>query len=250
MVAMMDILITCVAALLAGGLNSIAGGGTFLTFPALVYVGVPPIPANATSAVAVFPGYLSAAFGFASDLRSFDRKEMIVLVGLSIVGGLAGALLLLVTPPDVFRSVVPWLLLFATVLFAFDSRIRTWTAGDAGVPPAGKIGATLAVTTYGGYFNGGLGIVLLALFSGLGYRDLNLMNGLKNALSFILTTASVITFAVAGIVFWKFAIAMMFSAAAGGYIGAHIARRLPKRFARLFVIGVGFAMTAAFFARG
>lgn len=180
---MIDLLIISVAAFLAGGLNSIAGGGSFLTFPALVFIGVPAIPANATSAVAVFPGYLSGALGFITEIKAFDRKTLLLFLGLSIVGGVAGALLLLVTPSEVFSFIVPWLLLFATVLFAFDKQIRKWTAGDKQAGPVGTTITTLVVTTYGGYFNGGLGIVLLSLFSGLGYRDINQMNGLKNLLS-------------------------------------------------------------------
>lgn len=243
----MDSLILVVAAFLAGGLNAIAGGGSFLTFPALFVTGVPPILANATSAVAVFPGYLSGAAGFFGEIKSFARKDLMLLVGLSVAGGLLGALLLLITPSDVFRFVVPWLLLFATLLFAFEKQLRALTASKGGVHPAAKTAATLAVTTYGGYFNGGLGIVLLALFSGLGFRDMNLMNGLKNGLSFILSATSVVTFAIAGIVVWKPAILMMVAATAGGYAGARLARRLSAQTVRRIVVGVGFAMSVAFF---
>lgn len=115
---MIDLLIISVAAFLAGGLNSIAGGGSFLTFPALVFIGVPAIPANATSAVAVFPGYLSGALGFITEIKAFDRKTLLLFLGLSIVGGVAGALLLLVTPSEVFSFIVPWL------LFVCNSTIR------------------------------------------------------------------------------------------------------------------------------
>lgn len=246
---MIDIVIICTAAFLAGGLNAIAGGGSFLTFPALVFIGIPAIPANATSAVAVFPGYLSGALGFSREIRSFDRKLLFTLLALSVIGGIAGALLLLVTPSQVFSFVVPWLLLIATVLFTFDRQIRRWVAAER----TGGIGATmatLAVTTYGGYFNGGMGIVLLSLLSGLGYRDINLMNGLKNIMSFILSAASVITFAIAGIVFWQQAVVMMIASTIGGFFGARIARRLPISAVRAIVIFVGLGMTLAFFLRG
>ena len=156
---MFDLAIIIGAAFFAGVLNAIAGGGSFLTFPALVFIGVPPIAANATSAVAVFPGYLSGAAGFKSEIRSFDRRELFSLLCLSVMGGVAGALLLLVTPSEVFSFIAPWLLLLATLLFAFDKKIRNWTQSERGVNPVGKTVATLAVTTYGGYFNGGLGIV-------------------------------------------------------------------------------------------
>ena len=246
---MIDLIIICTAAFFAGVLNAIAGGGSFLTFPALVFVGIPPIPANATSAVAVFPGYLSSSLGFRHEISTVERKTLLGLIGLAIIGGVAGALLLLVTPSEVFSFIVPWLLLFATVLFAFDKQIRRWTAGENTRSVPATL-ATLAVTTYGGYFNGGLGIVLLSLFSGLGYRDMNVMNGLKNLLSFILSAASVITFAVAGIVFWKQAIIMMIAATIGGYLGAMIAKRLPVSIIRGIVISVGLGMTVVFFLRG
>lgn len=246
---MLDLVILITAAFFAGVLNAIAGGGSFLTFPALVFIGVPPIAANATSAVAVFPGYLSGAAGFLAEIRAFDRRELYSLLGLSVVGGVAGALLLLVTPSEVFSFIVPWLLLFATLLFAFDKKIRSWSQSDVGVNPVGKTVATLAVTTYGGYFNGGLGIVLLALFSSLGFRDINLMNGLKNALSFILSGASVITFLLAGIVYLREGAIMMVAATIGGYVGARLARKLPVSVIRSIVIFVGLGMTAVFFAK-
>lgn len=165
---MLDLSVLFFAAFGAGVLNAIAGGGSFLTFPALVFTGVPPIAANATSAVAVFPGYLSGAAGFKEELRSYDRRSLVVLTCLSVLGGVFGALLLLVTPSEVFSFVVPWLLLFATLLFAFDKQLRALTISDGSVGFWGRTVSTLIVTTYGGYFNGGLGIVLLALFSELG----------------------------------------------------------------------------------
>jgi uncharacterized protein len=242
-----DTIILLVAAFLAGGLNAVAGGGSFLTFPALVFVGVPPIAANATSAVAVFPGYLSGAAGFLKELREFDRRALVSLFILSILGGFAGGVLLLVTPSEIFTFVVPWLLLFATILFAFDKHIRALASRKGDINPVGKTLVTLAVTTYGGYFNGGLGIVLLALFSGLGFRDINLMNGLKNALSFILSGASVVTFLLAGIVYIPEAIVMMIAATAGGYVGARLARRMSIQTVRAIVIVVGLVMSVVFF---
>ena len=164
------------------------------------------------------------------------------------MGGVAGALLLLVTPSEVFSFIAPWLLLLATLLFAFDKKIRNWTQSERGVNPVGKTVATLAVTTYGGYFNGGLGIVLLALFSALGFRDINLMNGLKNVLSFILSGASVVTFLLAGIVYLREGAIMMIAATIGGYVGAKLARKLPESVIRSLVIVVGLGMTAVFFA--
>ncbi|MEH6477226.1 MAG: sulfite exporter TauE/SafE family protein [Sneathiella sp.] len=244
---MFDLILLSSAAFLAGALNSIAGGGSFLTFPALVFVGLPPITANATSAVAVFPGYLSGALGFLSELRSYGLRQLTKYIFLAIIGGVAGALLLLVTPGETFKIIIPYLLLFATALFAFGDKITVYLTAKGKSQSSKNWLLTLIVSTYGGYFNGGLGIVLLALFSVLGYRDLNLMNGLKNALSFVLTAASIVTFAFADIVDWKLASIMMISATIGGYFGARIARKLPKQQVKIFIILIGLGMSAAFF---
>lgn len=244
---MSSIILLATAGFLAGILNAVAGGGSFLTFPALVFVGVPPISANATSTVAVFPGYLSAALGFTQEIRNFDRRELLLFAGLGVSGGVAGAVLLLVTPSAVFSWIVPWLLLAATLLFAFDGQIRRWAASGNGVKSSTKVISTLAVATYGGYFNGGLGIVLFSLFSSLGLKDMNLMVGLKNTMSFILSTASVVTFAIAGIVYWKEAAIVMVMATTGGYIGAIVARNLPGNVIRFVVIFIGLAMSLIFF---
>ncbi|MFA3919122.1 sulfite exporter TauE/SafE family protein [Ruegeria hyattellae] len=244
-----DIILLATAAFFAGITNSIAGGGSFLTFPALVFTGVPTIAANATSAVAVFPGYLSGALGFLKELREFPIRQLIVLLGLSLLGGVLGSLLLLVTPASVFSAVVPWLLGFATFVFALGNRISAWA--ERNVKAEGFTGnfATLLVCVYGGYFNGGLGIVLLALFSALGMRDINLMNGLKNGMSFVLSGASVVTFALAGIVYWPQAILMMVAATIGGYSGAIVARRLSASAVRAIVVCIGVAMTIVFAIR-
>jgi uncharacterized membrane protein YfcA len=183
-------------------LNTVAGGGTFLTFPALVYTGVPPVTANATSAVAVFPGYLGGALGFRQEIAAFDRMRLVKIVAFTAIGGLGGSLLLLVSSNEAFSVVVPFLLAaLATLAFAFGPRVQAWASRRSVGKPEGALG-TLLVSVYGGYFNGGLGIVLLALFSLWGMRDLNAMNGLKNALSFVLSGISVATFATAGIVAW------------------------------------------------
>ena len=245
---MTDALILAVAAFCAGVLNTVAGGGTFLTFPALVYTGVPVVAANATSAVAVFPGYLGGAVGFRQELAAHDRRRLLRIVVATAVGGLIGSLLLLVSSNEAFAVVVPFLLIAATLAFAFGDRVQAWARNRGAGKPEGWLG-TVLVSVYGGYFNGGLGIVLLALFSLWGMRDLNVMNGLKNGLSFILSAISVATFALAGIVAWPQAIVMMVAATVGGYAGAPLARMLPKKVVRGVVIVVGVVMSAIFLAR-
>ncbi len=245
---MHDLLVLTAAAFFAGVLNTVAGGGTFLTFPALVYAGVPPVAANATSTVAVFPGYLGGAIGFRKEIAALDRKLLVRIVAATAIGGLAGSLLLLASSNDAFSFVVPFLLAFATLAFAFGDRVQAWTREKRTGGNQTTTGALL-VSIYGGYFNGGLGIMLLALFSLWGMRDLNVMNGLKSVLSFLLSAISVATFAIAGIVEWPQAVVMMVAATVGGYAGAPLARALPRRAVRGVVILVGASMSAVFFWR-
>lgn len=245
----MEIVLVLVAAFGAGVLNTIAGGGTFLTFPALVFIGVPPVVANATSAVAVFPGYFGGALGFRGELRAFEGRVLLRMLAITLAGGLIGSLLLLVSSNAAFSIVVPFLLFAATLAFLFGDRIRAWAAEKSrAVTPYGALGLLL-VSIYGGYFNGGLGIVLLALFALWGMVDIHKMNGLKNGMSFALSSISVAVFAVGGLVEWHHAIGMMIASTVGGYAGAPIARRLPKAVVRGVIAVVGFSMSAVFFWR-
>lgn len=243
-------LLLTIAAFAAGVLNAIAGGGTFLTFPALVYTGVPPIAANATSALAVSPGYLGSTVGFRPELAALPRKLLLREMLICAVGGVAGALLLLVTPAKVFAGVVPWLLLFATALFAFGPRIARWAGGGdgAGLARWRNVGLAL-VAVYGGYFNGGLGILLMALYLQVGEARLNTINGLKNLNSFVLSVLSVVAFAIGGAIVWQQALLMAVFATLGGFAGARLAKRLPVAWVRAIVIVTGLVMSALFFAR-
>jgi len=239
------------AAALAGALNAVAGGGSFLTLPALVFTGVPPVAANATGTVALLPGYMAGAWGFRRDMEPPPGLSMLAVVVLSAVGGSAGAALLLFTPDATFKQVVPWLLLAATALFAFGPQIRQWAgASDHGTASPWKASlGVLLVAGYGGYFNGGLGILLLALFGLLGQTRLNAMNGLKNLVSALLTTIAAAIYAAGGIVQWKQALLMMVAATAGGYGGAVLARRVPAAMLRWGIVLTGLTMSALFFWR-
>ncbi|BBL26281.1 MULTISPECIES: sulfite exporter TauE/SafE family protein [Comamonas] len=242
------------AAFVAGALNAVAGGGSFLTLPALVFTGVPPVVANATGTVALLPGYAAGAWGFKDDMAPPPGLSMRQVVVLSLLGGSAGAALLLFTPDATFRKVVPWLLLAATALFAFGPQLRAWAAGKNAAhaaPSAGKAAlGMLAVAIYGGYFNGGLGILLLALFGLLGQTQLNAMNGMKNVVSALLTAIAVAIYAVGGIVEWPQALLMMVAATAGGYGGARVARRIPAPVLRWGIVATGLVMAGLFFAKG
>lgn len=243
-----------VAAFTAGALNAVAGGGSFLTLPALVFTGVPPVVANATGTVALLPGYMAGAWGFKDDMAPPPGLSMKQVVVLSLIGGSAGAALLLFTPDATFRKVVPWLLLAATAMFAFGPQLRAWASGknaEHAAPSVAKAAiGMLIVAIYGGYFNGGLGILLLALFGLLGQTQLNAMNGMKNLVSALLTAIAVVIYAVGGIVQWKQAIIMMVAATLGGYLGVRVARKIPAHILRWGIVATGLVMAVLFFIKG
>jgi len=244
---MLEWTVLIVAGYLAGVLNSIAGGGSFLTFPALVWAGVPPITANATSAVAVLPGYLGGAAGFRQELKAMTPRRHLQLSLVGLAGGLCGGLLLLVTPAELFSQVVPILLLLATLMFAFGQSLLARIRKSE--HPLPLLPGLFVVAVYGGYFNGGLGIMLLAMFAAAGMNSMLLMNGLKNWISFVISLISVIAFALAGKVLWVEALVMMLAATVGGYQGAALSRHLPVLWVKGLVVVVGLTMTVVFFVR-
>jgi uncharacterized membrane protein YfcA len=240
--------LTGAAALAAGMLNAMAGGGSFLTFPALVFAGIDPVAANATSAMAVSPGYLGSTLGFQAELRELPGRRLRQEVLVAAVGGVLGALLLLSTPERLFSGLVPWLLLLATGLFT----LGPWLAGrrgQAGGHPRWRLPGLLLVALYGGYFNGGLGILLMALYTLVGEQQLNTLNALKNLNSLVLSVLSVLAFALAGAIVWPQALWMMVWATLGGWLGARLARRLPAAWVRRLVIATGLVMSTVFFLR-
>ncbi len=248
----MDWILLISAGFAAGVLNAIAGGGTFLTFPVLVFLGVPPVMANATATLTALPGYISSAWAFRHDVGQGGTLSLRALLGVSIVGSLLGAGLLMMTSDAAFSGIVPWLLLAATVLFAAGPVLMK-TMRARGISAAGPLASACAfgaVAIYGGYFNGGLGIMLLAAMGLLGYSDLHAMNGLKNILSALLSLTSTLAFMLAGLIAWKFALPMAIASALGGYAGAHYSRKVKNTAVlRGFVVVVGVVMTVLFFMR-
>lgn len=239
------------AAALGGALNSVAGGGSFIAFPALLFSGVPPIPANATNTIALWSGATASGGAYRSRL-DVPRRVMIPLLVASLTGGLIGAYLLLKTPAHTFMRVLPWLTLGATLLFAFGKKLagkrRSVIEHQASV--AALAGATLfqlCVAVYGGYFGGGMGIVMLAMLATLGMTDIHAMNALKSVMGSVINGVAVITFIVARAVYWKHGSVMIVGAIAGGYLGAHYAMKLPQVWIRWFVVAVGSIMTVYFF---
>jgi hypothetical protein len=239
------------AGALGGALNSVAGGGSFIAFPALLFTGVPPIPANATNTIALWTG--SAASGGAYRKRlEIPRRVLLPLLGASFIGGLAGAFLLLETPAQTFMRVLPWLTLGATLLFAFGRKLAGGRKSviEHETTRAALAGATLfqlCVGVYGGYFGGGMGIVMLAMLAALGMTDIHAMNALKSVMGSVINGVAVVTFILARAVYWKHGIVMIVGAIAGGYLGAHFAMKLPQAWIRWFVVAVGAGMTVYFF---
>ncbi len=244
------ILLLLVAAFVAGGLNAVAGGGSFLTLPALIAAGVPPVAANATGTVALLPGYVSGAWGFRHDLAPVEGTGLVALSAVSLAGGLAGALLLLATPNDLFRAIVPWLLLAATALFAFGPWLASALRRTGAHGRRPMLAGLFVVSVYGGYFNGGLGILLLAHLALFGLTNLNAMNGLKNVLSAVLTAIAVAAYALGGAVHWTEAGIMTLAAIAGGYAGARLARRIPAPVLRAAIVLTGLTMAVLFLIKG
>jgi len=243
------------AAFVAGVINSMAGGGTLISFPTMVWLGRPPIMANATNAVALWPGSLSAMFGYRDDMRRV-RRWLYLLTIPSVAGGALGAILLLHTTEKTFSRLVPFLILGATLLLAAQeliSRKLNLIAKAHENPTAGWLVFVftfqLFVGLYGGYFGAGMGILMLAALGFIGLTDLHEMNGLKNLLAVGINGVAAIYFAISGAVLWKDAIVMALAAIAGGFAGAKLAKRLGRRFVRGAVVFIGLTMTVALFLK-
>ncbi|MGY6270954.1 sulfite exporter TauE/SafE family protein [Achromobacter denitrificans] len=249
---MMETLLLCAAAFIGGALNTIAGGGSFLTLPALMFIGVPAVAANATGAVALLPGYLAGALslgrGRAAQRGLLPLGELAVL---ACAGGALGAYLLTRTGDAALRGIVPWMMLLATALFmagpAWIARRTRGKTAEAEPSAAGLRAGLFVASIYGGYFNGGMGILLLALFALAGQRDLHAMNQAKNWASAVLTLMAACVYSAGGAIDWPRAMPMMAAGALGGWAGGRLAHLLPMAVVRRGVIATGLAMTAALF---
>jgi uncharacterized membrane protein YfcA len=242
-------LLLIAAALGAGLMNSVAGGGSFLTFPALVFTGVPSIVANATSTVALFPGALASAWAYRRDFESLDRIPLKPAILVSIAGGVVGALLLLFTSQKTFDIVIPWLLLAATLTFALGPRVMRTFKRQSWMGPRTLIAFQFFVGIYGGYFGGAVGIIMLAVWSLAGLRDIHAMNGGRTLLGGVMNAAAVVCFIIARKVWWLQTAMMLVAAVAGGYAGARFARQINPAVIRGIIIVVSALVTAAFFLR-
>jgi uncharacterized protein len=246
-------LLFCTSAV-AGALNAVAGGGSFITLPALIYAGVPAVSANATSTAAMWPGSLSSAWAYRRDLGDAGRWLTILSI-VSLVGGLLGAMLLVRTSDTGFLRVLPWLMLVAATTFTFGSALtaRTRAVPVLGAhdthPAAWTVLLQLLTATYGGYFGGGMGIMMLAILAVTGMTNLHAMNGIKSLLAVAINGVALVAFIVNGSVAWTPGVVMIAGGIIGGYVGAAVARRMDGRHVWWIVAVIAWAMTVYFFVR-
>ncbi len=251
-----SLLVLFFAAILGGTLNSVAGGGSFFTFPALIFAGVPPIPANATSTAALWPGSIASVSAYRREIAAQNPILLFLLVDTSLIGGMLGAVLLLRTPQGIFVTLLPYLLLTATLLFTFSGPVtkllRARNIEKRTLSASTLVGIAIVqfiIAIYGGYFGGGIGILMLATLAMMGMEDIHMMNALKALLTVCINGVAVLTFILAGAVFWFQALVMIAGAIIGGYGGAYYARRIDQKWIRIFVMITGFGLTVYFFLR-
>ncbi len=243
------------AALIAGAINSVAGGGSFISFPTLLFVGIPPVQANATNTVALWPGQPASVWAYRHEFRSLSRRVLVPLTVTGILGGILGAYVLLITPPATFMKLVPWLLLIATMIFMMSGRITRWirqraTHSEQGEFATGRgVFLQLFIAFYLGYFGAGAGILILAMLALLGMDHIHTMNALKAWLTTVSNGVAMVLFIVSHAVYWPQAIVMIAGSMLGGYFGAYFARKTKPQHVRLIVIVIGFSLAAYFFAR-
>ena len=242
-----------VTSIAAGAMNALAGGGTVLTFPALLAAGVTPVAANATHAVALVPGSLTAGLGFRGELGTNSRRLLLFLLAASLAGGLLGAWLVVIAGDALFRAMVPWLILGATALFIAQEPLRRWrerrnaTKGEKRLDDLnvwGLAGAQFVVAIYGGFFGAGMGILMLAELGFLGLSNIHQMNGLKNFAAVCINGIAAVFFALGHHVHWPFAALMAAGSVLGGYGGAWVAQRIGEAMVRWVIIVIGLGIGA------
>ena len=237
------------AAFAAGIINAVAGGGSFLTFPALVFTGVPSIIANASSTFALIPGTLASAWAYRKDFKQTDDFPFRPLLVVSLIGGFVGALLLLFTPQRTFDSIVPWLMLAATLLFGFGPQISPWLKSVVQIGPVTVVAVQFLIGIYGGYFGGAIGIIMLATWSVFGMKNIHVMNANRTLLGSAMNIVAVVLFVIARKIWWPQTLAMLVAAVIGGYVGARAARGVNPRYIRIVISAINVVITFAFFLR-
>lgn len=237
-----ELVVLALAGLVAGAVNAVAGGGSLVSFPALVAVGLPPLTANVTNSVAIWPGYVGTCWGYRRELRTQGRR-LLALVPAAVLGAAAGCLLLLVTSPEAFERIVPLLVVLGSLLLAVQgrvtARVRRLPGGAGGMRSPLLHAATAVAAAYGAYFGGGLGVVLLAVLGLFVADDLQRLNGLKSALSLTINGVALVAFSLYGPVVWSSVAVLAPTALLGGYLGARVARRLDPAKLRGVVVVLG-----------
>jgi uncharacterized membrane protein YfcA len=238
------------AGFLAGAMNAVAGGGSFVALPALSFMGLAPTIANASTTVALFPGSLASAWAYRRDVRPLNAAPTWALLGLSLAGGLIGAVLLLVTPQSAFKAMIPWLLLAATATLAAGPNLSL-VLRRLGLRFGRRaiLTAQFGLGIYGGYFGGAVGLMMLAVWSLATALDLRSLNPLRTLMVAAANGVAVVCFAATGHVAWREALVVMAGGIAGGYLGAHYGRRLPAPVLRAVILTIAVVTTAAYFAR-
>lgn len=246
----MDItLLIFFAGLLAGFMNSVAGGGSFITLPTLIFIGMPSVAANASSTVALFPGSLAGAWAYRRECTAFSGAPLKTMMTVSLLGGLLGALLLQLTPTALFDKAIPWLLATGTAAFAAGPKLGQLISRTPQESPAAFLAAQLILGIYGGYFGGAVGIMMMAVWSLFGITDIRSMNAFKTLLVGVTNAAAVFWFALTGLVWWPQALTMLMGAVIGGYSGARCARRLNPVYLRRGITIFNVVITACFFLK-
>lgn len=240
------------AAFLAGALNSVAGGGSFIALPALIFAGVRPVLANTTNTVSLWPGGMASAVGYRREMRG-PRRLAVPLGAASLAGGMIGALLLLRTSDSAFLKLLPWLFLLGTLSFTFGSalgaKLRLHAPGRTRIALIVGLLLQFTISIYGGYFGGGMGVMMLAVLAVLGMTHIHEMNGLKSLIASLINGVAALTFVFRGAVSWGPGLLMAAGAIAGGYLGAAAARRMNPMWIKRFVVALGWVMTAYFFLK-
>ena len=253
MVTSYEAVLLLLAGALGGAINAVAGGGSFITFPALLFARVAPVAANATSTIALWVGTSASGGAYRSKLK-FSRRVTAPLLVASIIGGIIGAVLLIKTPAQTFMRVIPWLMLAAALLFTFGKYLTSRVSADIEREASNRaiISAAifeLLVAIYGGYFGGGVGLMNLAMLAPLGMGDIHAMNALKVVLGSTTNGVATFLFVISGLIMWRQALVMTLGALAGGYVTAHYAQKLSQEWIRRFVIVAGMATTIYFFVK-
>jgi uncharacterized membrane protein YfcA len=246
---MLNYLLLFLAGLIGGAMNAAAGGGSFVSFPVMVYTGIPPVNANASSTVALLPGSAVSAWNMREYIKAFPGVSMLAVVIITLIGGCAGALLLLYTSAASFNAMVPWLLLVGSLAFGFGKRCGEWLRTKVRVGVAFVLSAQLLLGIYGGYFGGAVGIMMLAIWTLFGLTDIRMVNANKNMLVGSANAMAVIIFIIAGKVYWPQTLVMMIATIIGGYSGSIISKKIAPEKLRSGIVVFNFVITAVFFIK-